>query len=99
MPDWHGSLHWWPPLGKGVKAETVRRMARESLEDLPGYLNQVINDQLDELARLDERVARYDLMIKEMARSNDRCKRLMQIGGIAEVTSSAIEATVGNGHD
>lgn len=38
-------------------------------------------------------------MIKEMARSNERCKRLMQIGGIAEVTSSAIEATVGNAHD
>ncbi len=82
-----------------LKAETVRQKAHEHLEDLPGYLNQVINDQLDELARLDERVAAYDVMIKEMARSNERCKRLMQIGGIAEVTSSAIEATVGNAHD
>lgn len=82
-----------------LKAETVRQMAREHLEDLPGYLNQVINDQLDELSHLDNRVAAYDVMIKEMARNNDRCKRLMQIGGIAEVTSSAIEATVGNAHD
>lgn len=82
-----------------LKAETVRQMAREHLEDLPGYLNQVINDQLDELARLDERVAAYDVMIKEMARNSERCKRLMQICGIAETTASAIEATVGNGHD
>lgn len=82
-----------------LKAETVRQMAREHLEDLPGYLNRVINDQLDELARLDERVAAYDVMIKEMARNSERCKRLMQICGIAETTASAIEATVGNGHD
>ena len=82
-----------------LKAETVRKMAREHLEDLPGYLNQVINDQLDELARLDERVGEYDVMIKQMAHSNERSKRLMQICGIAETTSSAIEATVGNGHD
>lgn len=82
-----------------LKAETVRKMAREHLEDLPGYLNQVINDQLDELARLDERVGEYDAMIKQMAHGNERCKRLMQICGIAETTSSAIEASVGNGHD
>jgi transposase len=82
-----------------LKAETVRKMAREHLEDLPGYLNQVINDQLDELARLDERVAGYDVMIKQMAQSNERSKRLMQICGIGETTASAIEATVGNGHD
>ena len=82
-----------------LKAETVRQLARQHLEDLPGYLNQVINDQLDELARLDERVDAYDAMIKEMARSNDRCKRLMQICGIGETTASAIEASVGNAHD
>jgi transposase len=82
-----------------LKADTVRRMAREYLEDLPGQLNQVINDQLDELARLDARVAGYDQMIKEMAHSNDRSKRLMQICGIGETTASAIEATVGNAHD
>lgn len=39
----------------------------ELLEDLPGYLNQVVNHLIDELERLDRRMAQYDLMIR------DRC--------------------------
>jgi hypothetical protein len=34
------------------KAETVRKLACQHLEDLPGYLNQVVNDLLDELSIL-----------------------------------------------
>lgn len=81
------------------KAETIRKLACQHLEDLPGYLNQVVNDLLDELSRLDQRVASYDVMIREMARQDSRSKRLMQINGIGEVTASAIVALVGNGHD
>lgn len=81
------------------KAETIRKLAQQHLEDLPGYLNQVVNDLLDELSRLDLRVAQYDGMIREMARQDSRSQRLMQIKGIGEVTASAIVALVGNGHD
>jgi transposase len=66
---------------------------------MPGYLNQVINDLLDELSRLDKRIGSYDVMIKEMARQDSRSKRLMQIKGIAEITASALVAMIGNGHD
>lgn len=81
------------------KADTVRKMAHEHLENLEGYLNLVMNDLIDELSRLDKRIAGYDVMIKEMARNDPRSKRLMQIDGIAETTASALVATVGNGHD
>lgn len=81
------------------KAATIRKFAHEHLEDLPGYLNQVVNDLLDELARLDLRVAQYDVLIREMARQDSRSKRLMQINGIGEITASAMVALVGNGHD
>lgn len=81
------------------KADTVRKLACEHLEDMPGYLNQVINDLLDELSRLDKRIGSYDVMIKEMARQDSRSKRLMQIKGIAEITASALVAMIGNGHD
>lgn len=81
------------------KADTIRKLAQHKLEDLPGYLNQVVNDLLDELGRLDQRVGKYDVMIKEMARQDSRSKRLMQINGIGEITASAIVALVGNGHD
>jgi transposase len=81
------------------KAATVRKLAHEHLEDLPGYLNQVVNDLIDELARLDQRVAQYDVLIREMARQDSRSQRLMQINGIGEITASAMVALVGNGHD
>jgi transposase len=81
------------------KAETIRKLAYQHLEDLPGYFNQVVNDLLDELSRLDKRVDSYDVLIREMARQDSRSKRLMQINGIGEVTASAIVAMVGNGHD
>jgi transposase len=81
------------------KAATIRKLAHEHLEDLPGYLNQVVNDLLDELGRLDLRVAQYDVLIREMARQDSRSQRLMQINGIGEITASALVALVGNGHD
>jgi transposase len=81
------------------KAQTVRRCAREGLEDLPGHANRVIGDLLSELGRLDERVAEYDLLIKEMAREDDRARRLMQLSGIGPTTATCIVAMVGNGHD
>ena len=81
------------------KATTVRKLAHEHLEDLPGYLNQVVNDLIDELARLDQRVAQYDVLIREMARQDSRSQRLMQINGIGEITASAMVALVGNGHE
>ncbi len=44
-----------------LKAEVVRRQAREHLEDLPGYANLVIGDLLSEVHHLDERIPQYDV--------------------------------------
>lgn len=43
-----------------LKAAVVRREAMASLEDLPGWANTVIGYLLNEIARLDERIAQYD---------------------------------------
>ena len=51
-----------------LKAEVVRQEARNHLEDLPGYANLVIGDQLSEVARLDERIKEYDGHLRTMAR-------------------------------
>jgi transposase len=51
-----------------LKAEVVRREARNHLEDLPGFANLVIGDLLSEVAHLDERIKQYDLHIRTMAR-------------------------------
>lgn len=83
-----------------LKAATVRRQAALCLEDLPGEANLAIGDLLSELHRLDEHVADYDRRIAVMARQDERACRLMRnLLGVAEITSSALVAQVGNGHD
>ena len=51
-----------------LKAEVVRREARNHLEDLPGYANTVIGDLLSEVCHLDERIKQYDPHIRAMAK-------------------------------
>ena len=79
-----------------LKAEVVRRKAREHLEDLPGYANLVIGDLLSEVAHLDERVKQYDTHVRAMARQCNAAQQLMQLMGVGETTATAVVAMVGN---
>ena len=79
-----------------LKAEVVRREARNHLENLPGFANLVIGDLLSEVAHLDERIQQYDVHIRTMARDCIAAQQLMQLMGIGEVTATAIVAMVGN---
>jgi transposase len=82
-----------------LKAQTVRRMAGEHIEALPSWMKTACMDLLDELHRLDERVAQYDAHIQMMARADERSKVLMEVPGIGATTASALLASIGNGHD
>ena len=82
-----------------LKAQTVRRAAGEHIDALPGWMKTACLDLLDELHRLDERVAQYDPHIQMMARADERSKVLMEVPGIGSTTASAIVASIGNGHD
>lgn len=82
-----------------LKAATVRREAAAGLEALPGWARLAIGDLLDEVRRLDERVAEYDRHLAHMAREDERARRLMRLSGVGETTATALLATVGNGHD
>lgn len=82
-----------------LKAAVVRREALDRLEDLPGWANTVIGDLLSEVARLDERIAQYDLHIRAMARQSTEAQRLMQLSGVGETTATALLSTIGNGRD
>jgi transposase len=79
-----------------LKAEVVRRQAREHLEDLPGYANLVIGDLLSEVSHLDERIKHYDKHIRAMAKDCTDAQQLMQLAGVGETTATAIVAMVGN---
>ena len=82
-----------------LKADTVRRQAAGLLEDLPGWANIVIGDLLSELHRLDERIAQYDRYVAQIAREDERARRLMQLPGIGTTTATAVVAMIGNGHE
>ena len=82
-----------------LKADTVRKQAREVLEDLPGWSNMVIGDLLSHLSALDERIVLYDNAIQQIAREDERVQQLMKLSGVGAMTASAIVAAVGNAHD
>ena len=82
-----------------LKAATVRRGAAAALEELPGWANTVIGDLLSEVGRLDERIAQYDRHIAQMARQDERVRRLMQLPGVGASTATALTAMIGNGRD
>jgi transposase len=82
-----------------LKAEVVRTEARNHLEDLPGYANTVIGDLLSEVSHLDERIKQYDMHIRTIARDCALARRLMQLPGVGETTSTALVAMIGNASD
>ncbi|MES2297502.1 MAG: IS110 family transposase [Pseudomonadota bacterium] len=81
------------------RARTVRRCAHEVLENLPGWAKRAVDDLLAHVTVLDERIDEYDTHLSQMARADERSKRLMQIPGIGPTTATALLAAIGNGHD
>jgi transposase len=81
------------------KAQVVRREAARHMDSLPGFGKLVIEDLLDEIRHLDERIKAYDAHVRSMARDCTAAQQLMQIIGIGEVTATAIVAMVGNARE
>ena len=81
------------------KADTIRRGAHMCVERLPGWAGRAIADLLSHLSALDERIGQYDEHLKQVARSDERSNRLMQIPGLGPTTATALLAAIGNGHD
>ena len=51
------------------------------------------------MQRLDERIAQYDRHLVEIARQDERARRLMQLSGVGETTTTALIAMIGGGHE
>lgn len=81
------------------KARVVREKGRDAIDKLVGYAKTAVQDLLDEMVRLDEKIIEYDRMIGEVARKNSRSASLTKIKGVGVVTASLVPALIGNGHD
>jgi len=73
--------------------------------DLTPIFRELLYQLADEVRRLDERVACYDLQIRQLAEQSDACKRLMSIPGVGPMSATALVAAVtdakafGNGRE
>ena len=81
------------------KVEKLRHDICAHLEDLPGWANRCVGDMLAHADRLDERIREYDRAMNEIAREDERCKRLMKLPGIGPVSATALVSSIGQGHD
>lgn len=82
-----------------LKAAGMKAEANASLESLPGWCNTVVGDMLNDLGRVEERIAEYDRHLRQIAHGNSKARELMKLRGIGPTTASAIVATIGNGQD
>jgi transposase len=80
---------------------TLRRTLPTVLEDerLSGLMREVIAEIAERLRYLEERLHQYDLRIRRLMRSDERCMRLAEVPGIGEMTATALVATVGNARE
>lgn len=82
-----------------LRAVTVRRQAAQAAETLPELARGAIGDLLEQLRRLDERIAAYDCQIEQQAKLSEPARRLMAIRGVGATTALALVATVGNARE
>jgi transposase len=82
-----------------ARAIEVKRGARSATAQLPALARGAIEDLLDHLATLDQRIADYDRELESQARSSEAARRLMTVPGVGPVSALATVATVGHAHE
>ena len=84
---------------------TLRKKALFLLAEIPEEslltmeFRQVLEDLIEELNVLDERVSRYDRWLRAVAQTAETCRRLEKIEGIGLMTATALVAALGNASD
>ncbi|MFC7633784.1 IS110 family transposase [Paraburkholderia humisilvae] len=79
--------------------ERFRREIPAHLDALPGWARRCLSDLLEHVGIIEDRLVEYDRAIGEIARDDERSRRLMQLRGIGPTTASALLASIGAGHD
>ncbi|MGH6629722.1 MAG: IS110 family transposase, partial [Burkholderiales bacterium] len=81
------------------RAVEVRRGAARAAEGLPALARHAIEDLLEHLRALDERISAYERELEHLARANEAATRLMTIVGVGPITALATVASVGPAHE
>ena len=78
----------------------ARSMIPDVLEDAENELSHIargfISDLYQQLQLKDEKVTEYEIMLKEIFKNHDACKRIEKIEGVGLMTATAIIADIGD---
>jgi len=85
-------------IPKGISH--VRKKLGYIIEDASNNLTALSRELFYDLQQLfreiDERVSKYDNKLEHISKNDERCQRLMQIGGIGPISATALVAAVGD---
>jgi len=79
--------------------ERLRKEITAHLDTLPVWARRCISDLLEHAGDIEVRLTEYDRAISEIAREDERSRRLMPLRGIGPITASALLASLGAGRD
>lgn len=85
-------------LAKGAKAfkERIPQILEDAENELTPRLRTMVHEQYEKFRALEKDVKKYDDMIGDIAREDERCQRLMEIEGVGPITATAVVSAVGN---
>lgn len=79
--------------------DALRRMVSEQKSSLPLQVRQFVDDLLEHIDRIEDKVSEYDRLLSCIAKTDHRSQRLMELKGIGPTTACALVASIGNAHD
>lgn len=84
---------------KGI--HQLRKALPALIEMFPDQLTPMAQslcwDLYEQLQAIDQKIAYYDVKVKEICKTSEVCQRLMQVEGVGPLTATALIATVGDG--
>ena len=84
------------PLGVNVAKERIALALADADNYIPAGLRPALNDVLDEVHVLEERIIGIERQLTAMTREDETVQQLLEIPGIGLLTSTALRATVGD---
>jgi transposase len=84
------------PQGLRFIAARVPQLLEDAANEIPGIFRQLIEQLLEELHRLGERIDEIEAQIRLWHRDCEASRRLQTIPGIGPITASALVATIGD---
>lgn len=85
------------PKGACKVVELTARLADPGEERLPEMARALLQVLVEQPRDTERRIAELDARLREQAKQDESCRRLMTIPGVGPITATALVATIGDG--